>query len=220
MDDFGPGWEKYVAREAGRLSCALSPEQARRLARHARLVVEANQNLNLTSITDPAGFAEKHVVDSLALGPLIPEGIGTLWDLGSGAGFPGLVLAIARPDIHVTLVESRAKKAVFLSFAVAELGLKNAGVENGRAEDLLKTARPGAVAARAVASLWDLFRLLKGYLAAGGQLLAMKGPDPAAEIDELLKRAGKKGLAPRVELFSYQLPAAGARTLVRLALPT
>lgn len=218
MDEFGPGWEELVVRAAEQLSCAIPRDRVRLLARHARLVREVGRGLNLTTITDPAAFAEKHVVDSLALIPFIPGEVRALFDLGSGAGFPGLVLAIARPELAVTLVESRAKKAAFLTLAVSELGLANVSVENGRAEDLLKEARPDAVAARAVASLWDLFRLVKGYLAAGGQLLAMKGPDPAAEVEELLKRAGKKGLSPRVSLSSYRLPTAGARTLVRVRL--
>ncbi|MEW5734655.1 MAG: 16S rRNA (guanine(527)-N(7))-methyltransferase RsmG [Thermodesulfobacteriota bacterium] len=220
LDAFGPAWESFVMEEAGKLGCVLDPPRAGLLARHALLVLAKNREMNLTSITDPAEFAEKHVLDSLALCAALPSGTRTLWDLGSGAGFPGMVAAAVQPSLSVTLVESRSKKAAFLSFAASELMLSNVSVANARAEALL--SEPGAplpdvCAARAVASLAELFRLCKAYLAAGGLLIAMKGPDAEAEMVELAKKAGrKKALRPVTEMSAYGLPAAGRRALVFL----
>src|SRR5437870_6832970 len=97
----------------------LDAEQLKLLGRHVDLLLKWNKSINLTAITDPAEVVEKHVIDSLALAPLVPKG--SLLDAGSGAGFPGIPLAIALPELEVTLVDSVQKKVAFLKNALAEL---------------------------------------------------------------------------------------------------
>src|SRR6266851_9969029 len=99
----------------------LDPEQLKLLGRHVDLLLKWNKSINLTSITDPDEVAEKHVLDSLAVVPVLPSG--SLLDAGSGAGFPGIPAAIARPALAVTLVDSVQKKVAFLKSALAELRL-------------------------------------------------------------------------------------------------
>src|SRR2546430_7445308 len=99
----------------------LAPEQLMQLGRHVDLMLKWNKSINLTAITDPDEIAEKHVLDSLAVVPVLPSG--SLLDAGSGAGFPGIPIAIARPDLEVALVDSVQKKVAFLKSALAELRL-------------------------------------------------------------------------------------------------
>lgn len=146
----------------------------------------------LTTVRDPADGVEVHVADSLA-GLLVPEvrDAGVIADLGSGAGFPGLVLATALPDARVVLVESVGKKAAFLTEAVERLGLDNVEVVHGRAESWL--AGVGAcdvVTARALASLAVLLEYASPLLRDGGVLVAWKGRRDAAE-----EAAGRRAAA-------------------------
>src|SRR5207245_5909866 len=97
----------------------LDRDQIAQLARHVDLLLKWNRAINLTAITEPAEVIEKHVLDSLALAPLVPAG--TLLDAGTGAGFPGLPIRIARPDVEVMLVDSVQKKVAFLKSVLAEL---------------------------------------------------------------------------------------------------
>lgn len=123
---------------------------------------------------------ERHLVNCGVMGSLIPSGASVI-DVGSGAGLPGLVLAIARPDLAITLVEPLARRTVFLDEAVDSLGLDNVTVVRGRAEEV---DLPGAdvVTARAVAALDKLAGWCLPLAAVGGRLLAMKGSSAAEEI--------------------------------------
>jgi len=125
-----------------------------------------------------------HLLDSLALVPHM-DGIATLADLGTGAGLPGIPLAIALPALRVTLVESSGKKARFLREAVRRLGLGNARVAESRAEALDEPGAYDAITARALATLPEILALGGHLLAPGGRLLAMKGVRPDAEIAAL-----------------------------------
>lgn len=138
---------------------------------------------NLTSVLDPGRMVPVHLLDSLALAPLLR---GTrVADIGSGGGLPGLPLAIADPDLTMTLVEPRTKRALFLEHVVRTLGLGNVIVERARVEDLRPAAAFDTLITRAFGSLAD-FAAAAGHLAApGGCLLAAKGRDPAREIKAL-----------------------------------
>lgn len=125
-----------------------------------------------------------HLLDSLAMQPFVRD-VGTLADLGSGAGLPGIPLAIAMPALQVTLVESNGKKARFLREAVRTLGLGNARVAESRAEALALPGAFDAITARAMATLADLLAAGAHLLRPGGRLLAMKGALPDAEIAAL-----------------------------------
>src|SRR5438477_7882970 len=110
-----------VRQGAGDMGVRLDPEQLKSLGRHVDLLLKWNKSINLTAITDPDEVVEKHVLDSLAVVPVLPSG--SLLDAGSGAGFPGIPAAIARPDLEVCLVDSVQKKVAFLKNVLAELRL-------------------------------------------------------------------------------------------------
>ena len=112
---------RLIEEGAGAIGVRLARDQVALLARHVDLLLRWNRSINLTAITDPAEVVEKHVLDSLALVPLLPAG--TLLDAGSGAGFPGIPLRIARPETEVVLVDSVQKKVAFLKSVIAELRL-------------------------------------------------------------------------------------------------
>ena len=142
-----------------------------------------NRTYNLTAIRDPGEMVTRHLLDSLAMHPYVQPG--ALADLGTGPGLPGIPLAIAKPELQVTLVESNGKKARFLREAVRQLKLGNARVAESRAEAL---AEPGAytqITARALDTLDGIVAVGGHLLAPHGRLLAMKGTHPAAEIAAL-----------------------------------
>jgi len=142
-----------------------------------------NRAYNLTAIRDPREMVAKHLLDSLAMHPF--AGDGALADLGTGAGLPGIPLAIAHPGLQVTLVESNGKKARFLREAVRTLKLPNARVAEARIEALDMPGMFDAITARALATLPLILQLGGHLLKPEGKLLAMKGAEPADEIAAL-----------------------------------
>ena len=172
------------ALEAGLVALDLDRALAARLRDYLALLARWNRAYNLTAIRDPREMVGKHLLDSLAMHPFVQD-IGSLADLGTGAGFPGIPLALANPGLRITLVESSGKKARFLREAVRTLGLTNARVAESRIEALGEDAQYDAITARALATL-PLIVQLGGYLLRpGGRLLAMKGVVPADEIAAL-----------------------------------
>lgn len=138
---------------------------------------------------------DRHLVNCAVVGEVIPEGA-SVCDVGSGAGLPGLVLAIARPDLHVTLVEPLLRRTTFLDEAVRDLGLTNAVVVRGRADALHGEARFDVVTSRAVAPLAKLAGWSLPLVSANGAMLAMKGERAAKEIDEAAEELSRWGCAP------------------------
>lgn len=161
----------------------------------ARLLA-MNEQMNLTAIDDPSAAWERHALDALTLVPLLAdlhEGA-RLVDIGSGGGLPGIPLAIARPDLHVTLVEATQKKAAFLSAVGAALGLSNITVRAERAELLAAGELRGtfdAVTARAVARLSLLVPLTAPFVKPGGRLLLVKGQRADEELAEAARVLAK-----------------------------
>ena len=185
-------------------------------ARHLEMIVEANRHFNLTRIVDAREAAIKHVVDSLLPWRLI-EGAGEVADAGSGAGFPGIPLALVLPETRFTLLESTGKKARFLESVVRELALRNVEVRAERAEQWLKTHRVAIVTARAVAPLVRAAVLFAPALRGGARVLLYKGPDAAAEIGEAAAETAKRRLRLRI-IERYELPdALGTRSIVEMA---
>ena len=173
------------------LGITLPEEATDKLARHWDMLMEANAKFNLTAITDPEEGALKHYADSLAALPLLDhytEDKDTVWDLGTGGGFPGLALAIARPKLNFVLVDATKKKCDFLQSCVDDLGLSNVTVCQGRAEELGqdKQYREKAklVTARALAPLPVLLEYAFPLLAVEGVLLAYKGANAQEELDQ------------------------------------
>lgn len=160
-----------------------APEAQAKLLAYLELLAKWNRAYNLTAVRDPVEMVARHLLDPLAVLPFV-HGM-TLADLGSGAGLPGIPLAIARPDLAVTLIESNGKKARFLREAARALPLPNVVVREARVQE---AAGPfDVVTARAFASLADMLAWGGHLLAAGGRWLAMKGridPDEIAAVPE------------------------------------
>ncbi|WP_141455058.1 16S rRNA (guanine(527)-N(7))-methyltransferase RsmG [Pseudoxanthomonas sp. z9] len=142
-----------------------------------------NRTYNLTAIRDPAEMVTRHLLDSLAMHAHVAEG--SLADLGTGPGLPGIPLAITHPGLRVTLVESNGKKARFMREAVRQLGLANARVAESRAEALGEPAAYDNLTARAMDTLAGIIAVGGHLLKPGGALLAMKGVCPDEEIAAL-----------------------------------
>lgn len=161
------------------LGIELSDEQFAKLERYAELLIEWNEKVNLTAITEPEEIAVKHFLDSLT--PLATGRVGKkVIDVGTGAGFPGLVLKIARPDIELTLLDSLNKRLDFLKAAADELSLGGITFVHARAEDAGRDAALRAqfdtAVSRAVANMTVLSELCIPFLKIGGSFLALKGP--------------------------------------------
>ncbi len=173
--------------DAGLDALGLDAALAEPLARYLALMLRWNAAYNLTAIRDPREMVTKHVLDSLAMAPFVgpAAGVRSLADLGTGAGLPGIPLAIAVPGLHVTLVESNGKKARFMREALRTLGLGNAEVAESRIEALDRPGAFQAITARALATLPLILELGGPLIAPGGALLAMKGARPDEEIAAL-----------------------------------
>ncbi len=189
--------------ESGLSALNLDTALADPLLAYLALLHRWNQTYNLTAIRDPREMLVKHLLDSLAMHAHL-AGIDTLADLGTGPGLPGIPLAIARPNLRVTLVESNGKKARFLREAVRQLQLGNVTVAESRIEAFDAPGRFDAITARALATLPLILALGGHLLTPAGRLLAMKGVLPADEIAAL--PAGWRLLATHV----LQVPGLGA----------
>ncbi len=151
------------------------------------LLVQWNRAYNLTAIRDPAQMAVKHLLDSLSIHALVTQYVGeaSMADIGTGAGFPGIPLALANPNLSVSLVETAGKKARFLREAVRALALEKVRVHASRAEDVPESGQHAGLAARALAPLDGILSAGGHLLRPGGKLLAMKGRVPEDEIAAL-----------------------------------
>lgn len=164
------------------------PAAVQALRDYAAELLRWNRAYNLTAIRDPAQITIRHLLDSAAILPAIDglvsaHGAQRLLDVGAGAGLPGFVLAILRPELHVTCIDSVGKKARFMRHAVRTMGLENVEVIEGRVEQLDWPGGWPMIVSRAFAALSDFFRLTMPLLAPGGHWLAMKGRAEASADD-------------------------------------
>lgn len=153
------------------------------------LVIEQNRGMNLTTITEPHEFAIKHIIDSLsAWDDKVFQGVETLADIGTGAGFPAIPLKIFRPHLKLCLIDSLAKRTEFLKKVVAALELDNVEIFHGRAEELAKQknfrGQFDVVTSRAVARLNVLAEYCLPFVKVGGKFVALKGKNFQEELDE------------------------------------
>lgn len=203
--------------------CALSYQvevterQAEQFQTYMELLVEWNEKMNLTAITEPKAVAVKHFLDSILLLPYLEKG-DTLIDVGTGAGFPGVPLKIMRPELRLTLLDSLNKRLLFLKEVLDSLGLEaevvHARAEEGGRQKGLRTKFSFATA-RAVAPLNLLCEYCLPFLQMGGVFLAMKGPEPEDEIDAAKRAISLLGCElAGVEKFT--LPGGDARSVVRI----
>ena len=189
------------------MGLALTEEAQSRLLGYVAMLKKWNATYNLTAIRDESQMVTQHLLDSLSVFPALQElceavspggtaPAGRRWaDIGSGAGLPGIPLAIAWPDLEMSLIETVEKKSAFQRQAKIELGLANVTVVNRRVEEVAGGTFD-AVISRAFADLADFVRLAGHLLAQGGKLYAMKGLLPEDEISRL-PPAGRWKIAPR-----------------------
>lgn len=166
------------------LGVALDAVQQQKLLDYIALIVKWNKVYNLTAVREPEAMIGHHLLDSLAVLPHL-AGVRRLIDVGSGAGLPGIPLAIARPEMKITLLDSNHKKTTFMRQACLELGLTNAEVVCERVEQWQPQDKYDAVISRAYSELKEFVRLSAHLLAKGGKLYAMKGVYPVEEIAQL-----------------------------------
>lgn len=195
-------WQQHAA---DLFAVTLTPEQVAAFGRYARELVQWNAHTNLTAITDPDAIPIRHFLDSLSIAKAISLSDGLrIIDVGSGAGFPGLPLAIAYPGIEVTLLESTGKKSQFLKHVIQTLDLPNTTTIHARAEeagqDPIHRAQYDLAVARAVARLPALLEYLLPFVKLGGHAIAMKGstaPDEVTASTSALNLLG--GTLDRIE---------------------
>lgn len=201
-------WRWQIESGLASIGVSLSSGQVEQLIRYLQLLHKWNKAFNLTAVRDPSQMVSRHLVDSLQVAPWV-QGQRVV-DVGSGAGLPGIPLAIAFPEREFVLLDSNGKKTRFLTQAKLTLSLANVEVVQSRIEDFRPGKRFDTVVSRAFASLGDFWRSAHHLLAPDGRFLAMKGRYPAAELDELNVLIGFQ--AQVVELSVG--PQDGARTLV------
>ena len=191
---------KHSAREpepsCAEQICGDSLESLRLLADH---MVQWGEELGLVGPRELERLWTRHILNSALLALKVPPG--TLADVGSGAGFPGLVVAAMRPDVHCTLIEPLGRRATWLEEEATRLNLTNVTVLNERAEDVRDAVSVDTVTARAVSALRTLVPLCVPLVKPGGELLLMKGQRVDEEIRAASKELVRAGIAtPRVEL--------------------
>jgi 16S rRNA (guanine527-N7)-methyltransferase len=199
-------WPSQLSEGLAAMRLSLAEHQRQALLGYLGLLVKWNRAFNLTAVRDPEAMVRRQLLDSLSVIPWL--GNGSVLDVGTGAGLPGIPLAIARPEINFSLLDSNGKKTRFVQQVVGELGLANVEVIRGRVERLHRAGHYRHILSRAFSSLVDLVSATEALLAPGGCWLAMKGVDPSSELTAL-----PAGLLS--EIVPLQVPGEpGARHLV------
>jgi len=170
-----------LTQGAQAMDMALTEAESQRLLTYLAALIKWNKAYNLTAIRDPLEMVDKHLLDSLSILPHIDES--PLIDIGTGAGLPGMIIALMRPTLAVTLLDSNGKKTRFLKQLAAELALSQVTVVNDRCEQ--HRGEYGQITSRAFASLADMVTGTEHMLSNNGRWLAMKGHVPEDEISAL-----------------------------------
>jgi 16S rRNA (guanine527-N7)-methyltransferase len=214
-------WKEFVFRGADDLGIALNRIQIDQLAAHCVLLIKWNKTTNLTRITDPVEVAVKHVLDSMVAAHLIPENASVL-DVGSGAGFPGMVLKIVKPSLAVTLIDASRKKISFLNHVIRSVGLEGILALHRRTEQL--AALPefkkafDVVVCRSFAALDVFVRDAVYFLSTGGMMIAYKKKEIEDEITQLERLPEMADFS--LDISPYDLPCLSMeRVLVILKRP-
>ncbi len=189
----------------------LPADQVERLDHYCQMLWQWNEKLNLTRHTDYDRFVSRDVVDTLELSKLLNEAEDVL-DLGTGGGVPGIILAIVRPDLKVSLCESVGKKAKVLDLMLQDLELP-VPIYNARVEDLLEDFRFDVVVARAVGPLWKLCFWLNDHWFSAGRLLAIKGPAWVEERAEARHRSLMNDVEMRC-VATYPMPETESESVI------
>ncbi|MBI4510393.1 MAG: 16S rRNA (guanine(527)-N(7))-methyltransferase RsmG, partial [Deltaproteobacteria bacterium] len=172
--------KQLLARSADKLGIEIRRELEGALDRYLDVLLAWNRKINLTAVRDPAGIVVRHFLDSLSVLPYLPQGTEALVDVGSGAGFPGAVLALARPHLRVTLVEPNHKKSAFLQAIKRDVPIPNVEVATARYEEF-SSLRPMAFDVAISRATWDVLDWLSRARALvrpqGGLIIAMEGSE-------------------------------------------
>ena len=204
--------ESRVMQGLDALDVSYGDQAISNLVGFMNLLAEWNKTHNLTAVDDPEDMLSVHILDCASIMPYIKGS--SILDVGSGAGLPGMVLAILSPALQVTSVETRGKKAQFQMYAANKLGLKNFTVENIRIEDFDPKEKFAMVTARAFSSLENFVTGSKNAIAPNGRWLAMKGQVPKEEV-KVLKKMGLK-----FDTFALKVPELEAqRNLIVINAP-
>jgi 16S rRNA (guanine527-N7)-methyltransferase len=166
------------------LPLALSEEQVGKLLDYLALLNKWNSVYNLTSVRDPLEMVKLHLLDSLTAVPAF-AGVANVLDVGAGGGLPGMVLAISRPDMKVSMIDTVHKKTAFLNQVKAELGLSNVTVYTKKVQELEVKTKFDVITSRAFADLSDFVNWSGHLLQEGGRFIALKGTAPAEERERL-----------------------------------
>ena len=203
------GLDASLADGLQRIGVACPSATREQLVAYLILLCKWNRAYNLTGVRDAPEMVERHVLDSLSVLPWVYGG--QLLDVGSGAGLPGMLLAIARPEMHCVLLDASTKKTRFMQQAVFELGLNNVDVARARIEDYRPPTRFTTVVSRAALKLGRLLRDTREMLERDGRVLSMQGTVPRKELAELALPARTMALEP------LSVPNAAARHLIIVA---
>lgn len=212
--------KKYLFNATNDFKIKLTNTQLEQFEIYFNLLVEWNKKINLTAITDEQGVAVKHFADSLEFFNYIdvPRGA-SIVDVGTGAGFPGIVLKIARPDIKLTLLDSLNKRLIFLQEVLSKTGL-DANIVHSRAEDGARKAEYREqfdfAVSRAVAQLNVLSEFCLGYVKKGGRFVALKGPNADEEIEKAKNSMQILG-GKLINKYEFDLPQdGGSRNILEI----
>lgn len=197
--------EQALTAGLAALELELDADQQRQLIDYVQELERWNRSYNLTALSDPVEMVHRHLIDSLAILPWIRGP--SILDAGTGAGLPGIPLAIARPELRFMLVDSSGKKVRFLRHVCRRLALDHVEPVQARLEAFHPQPPPEQIVARALAPLERLVEQLDHWLEAGAELLAMKGPQEEQE---------RAALADAYNSQSFQLNVPGADGLRRL----
>ena len=211
--------KSLLVSQAAELGVEIDDLAADRFDEYAQMLVETNKTLNLTAITEPDEIVSKHFVDCLSVFNFVdfPKGAKVI-DVGTGAGFPGVVLLIARPDLNITLLDSTKKRLGFVEAVVGELGLAAEIVhmraeEAGKADDYRE--QYDIALARAVANMQTLSEYCLPFIKKGGIFAAMKGAKAAQELEAAQGAVRKLG-GEIIKSEEFTLPLCGERTILKV----
>lgn len=199
-------WRRFLIEEASRQGIQLTLDHAARFEAYALELLAWNRTINITAITDPTKIAVRHFVDSLVSSAYLPKDA-TLLDVGSGGGFPGIPLALFRPDLRVTLLDASRKRVNFQRTVLRKLGLENVICIEAKLEDLLQQRgaqkRFDVVVSRAFAAFDRWIPSAIPLVHPGGRLIAMIGSIEDSALQRLKETVGEA--AADIECISYRL---------------
>jgi len=194
--------ENELADGIAAISLDIDYDVQDQMIQYINLLAKWNRTYNLTAVRDPKQMITRHLLDSLSILPYIKGDY--ILDIGSGAGLPGIPLALCLPDFDFTLLDSNGKKTRFMTQVIKELSIDNVRVEKSRVEDFSPEMKFDSIVARAFSSIANLMKEANHLCKETGQILAMKGTYPLAEVEEV------ENAAELVKVIKLEVPGVNA----------